>query len=315
MRVHYSPNLVVLGGTGFIGRHFVPFARAAGWHVRALTRNGTPASSLDGVDWVRGTLDDVSVWPRLLIPGCVVVNLGHAQRAATAEAVATTRRMVDACVRARVSRLVHCSSISVYGRASVGEIDERVRCRPVDDYGRNKLAVEEALFGPNSGGVEITVLRPAAVFGPGGAALRTMVSSLLHGSRWKNYLRSSLFGRRHMHLVPVSKVVSALSFLSTVKSAVHGEVFNVTDDTEPLNNFRDVESLLIQVLEVSPYRLPRLPIPGWLLGLALYARGRGEIDPTCRYSSGKLHTLGFVHNSDFESELRTYIAHCRTSLE
>lgn len=309
------PTLVLLGGTGFIGRHFIPVAQSSGFKLRALTRSDGSQQDLCGVEWLRGDVSDSAVWARLLVPGCVVVNLAHAQKAANADSVAITRMMVDACMRAGVTRLVHCSSISVYGRSSVGTTDERARCEPVDDYGRQKLAVEKALFDVNTEVMEITVLRPAEVFGPGGAALRTLSTELAHGFRLKNYIRSSLFGHRHMHLVPVTKVVSALHFLCTVEKAVHGEIFNVADDTEPLNNFRDVEFLLMQALRVPAYRFPRLPLPSWILRLALYAKGRGEIDPSCYYSSEKLAAFGFEYNTDFESELRAFIAYCSTTLK
>jgi nucleoside-diphosphate-sugar epimerase len=301
-------KLVVLGGTGFVGSHFISAARAGGWDVRALTRGGRSVSGPDGVEWVQGDIQDPSVWQKLLIPDCVVVNLVHAQHVAGPDAAAATRYMVQTCAQAGVSRLVHCSSISVYGRAAVGHVDERTPCRPVDDYGRHKLAVEQALFELGVGGMQITVLRPTAVFGAGGAALRSLAASLAQNSSLTNYLRSSLFGYRQMHLVPVSVVASALSFLCEVGRDIHGEVFIVSDDAESLNNFRDVEGLLMQALKVPAYRLPRLDVSRWLLSLMLRAKGRGEIDSTCTYSMEKLYALGFVRDGNFDSALRAYVA-------
>jgi len=306
--------LVVLGGTGFIGGHFLSEALACGWSVRALTRSER-LTAVEGLQWVRGDMRDPAVWQTLLVRGCVVVNLAHAQKAVDADAVATTSRFLEACARAGATRMVHCSSASVFGRAAMGDIDERTRCEPLSAYGRHKLAVEEVLFDSDAGAMEITVLRPTAVFGPGGAALRTLATSLAHGSRLQNYLRSSLFGHRRMHLVPVGKVVSALSFLCTIERRIHREVFIVGDDVEPLNNFRDVESLLMTALGVPAYSLPRLPVPSWLFRLALYARGRDETDPNCRYSSKKLCDFGFANKGGFESALRDYIALCSAELK
>jgi len=309
-----TPSLVVLGGTGFIGRHFIRAAQASGWGLRALTRGVRLGSGFDDVEWVLGDIHAPSIWQKLLSPGCVVVNLAHTQQVAGADAAAATRLMVRACAQMGVSRLVHCSSISVFGRASVGIVDELTSCRPLDDYAWHKLAVERALFEPDAGEMQITVLRPTAVFGEGGGALRSLALSLKQDSRVTNYLRSSLFGHRRMHLVPVAKVISALRFLCDLEARIHGEVFIVSDDSEPSNNFRNVEALLMQGLKVPAYCLPRPAIPYWILRLALRARGRGEIDPTCSYSMEKLHALGFVHNGDFELSLRDYVTRCSEEL-
>jgi nucleoside-diphosphate-sugar epimerase len=309
-----SPPLVVTGASGFIGRHFLAAAAAAGTPVRALTRGRqAPPAGADGaaprsIAWITGDLDDASVWARLLLPGCSVVNLAYAQVAATDAAVAAARAMVEACAAAGVARIVHCSTISVFGRTAGGLIDETTPCRPVDAYGRQKLAIEEALLAADRGACELAILRPAAVFGAGGQALRTLVGSLAGGSPLANYARASLFGRRAMHLVPVETVVAALLFLCARREALHGEVFIVAEDDDPLNNFRDVERALRAALHRPDRRLPPLPLPSGLLGALLRLRGRSELDPYCRYSSAKLRALGFVPPLSFAAALAAQAA-------
>ncbi|PKO85208.1 MAG: nucleoside-diphosphate sugar epimerase, partial [Betaproteobacteria bacterium HGW-Betaproteobacteria-12] len=146
-------------------------------------------------------------------------------------------------------------------------------------------------------------LRPAAVFGAGGQALRTLVASLRNGSRLANYARASLFGRRAMHLVPVETVVAALLFLCARREALHGEVFIVAEDDAPLNNFRDVERALLAALHRPDYPLPPLPLPAGLLAALLRLRGRSELDPHCRYSAAKLRAQGFAPPVAFAAAL------------
>jgi len=312
-----TPPLVVTGASGFIGRHFLAAAAAAGTPVRALTRGrqGPPAGVAEGaVEWVFGDLDDPSVWQRLLVEGCTVVNLAYAQVAATEAAVAAARAMAAACAAAGVARIIHCSTISVFGRTAGGVIDETTPCHPVDDYGRQKLAIEEALRTADRGACELAILRPAAVFGAGGQALRTLVGSLAGGSRLANYARASLFGRRAMHLVPVETVVAALLFLCARREALHGELFIVAEDDDPLNNFRDVERTLMSALGVADYPLPPLPLPAGVLASLLRARGRSEIDPYCRYSAAKLRGAGFVPPIGFADALRAFAAQAAAQL-
>lgn len=300
------PPLVVTGAGGFIGRHFLAAAAATGTQVRALTRGRQvpPGGVADGaVEWIIGDLDDPSIWQHLLVPGCTVVNLAYAQVATTEAAVAAAREMVESCARAGVARLVHCSTISVFGRTQGGIIDETTPCNPVDDYGMQKLAIEHALRAADRGTCDLAILRPAAVFGAGGQALRTLVASLRNGLRLANYARASLFGRRAMHLVPVETVIAALLFLCARREALHGEVFIVAEDDEPLNNFRDVERALLAALHRPDYPLPPLPLQAGLLGALLRLRGRSEVDPHCSYSSAKLRALGFIPPVAFAAAL------------
>jgi nucleoside-diphosphate-sugar epimerase len=74
------------------------------------------------------------------------------------------RRLAEACSAAGVSRLVHISSFSVYGDAA--EIDAGTRPDPSSDYGRSKLAGDEALMRSAGSGLEAIVVRFPAIVDP-----------------------------------------------------------------------------------------------------------------------------------------------------
>jgi nucleoside-diphosphate-sugar epimerase len=191
-------------------------------------------------------------------------------------------------------------------------IDENTPCCPIDDYGRQKLMIEHTLRDTPAGNTEIAILRPAAVFGVGGQALLTLRDSLAKGPRLVSYGRSSLFGRRRMHLVPVETVVAALWFLCTVAGPLDREVFIVAEDDDPFNNFRDVEKILMAALHQPGYPLPPVPLPSVVLKGMLLAKGRSEIDPCCRYSMAKLRAWGFVPPIGLATALHAYAEHCCT---
>lgn len=300
-------TLVLTGASGFIGRHLLNKIAASGQRVRALTRTPRGAGPAEGgVDWVVGDISAPDTWNRLVEPGCTVVNLAYSQEAATATAISATREMVAACAAARTSRLVHCSSISVYGRAAGTTHTEASPCNPVDEYGRLKAAVEQVLFDSVRGRFELTVLRPAAVFGRGGQALVSLCDELVGGSRLVNYCRSSLFGRRNMHLLPVETVVAAIRFLCEIPKPLDNEVFIVSDDDDPLNNFRDVERILMEELRIARYAAPRIRLPRFLLESLLRMRGRSEIDTRTAYCCDKLLSWGFSKPIAFEAALRSF---------
>lgn len=301
-------RFAVTGGTGFIGRHLLNSLGKEGSQVRALTRRPPGGRAHhDTVEWVTGNMADSGAWQRLVEPGCTVINLAYSYATVAKVAIDETRKMVDACVAGSVRRLVHCSTVSVYGRNEETRLTETSECKPLNEYGRIKLAVEQTLLERAAGRFEVVILRPTAVFGDGGQTMVKMLNDLLHGARLNNYLRSSLFGRRRTHLVPVETVVAALKYLSGIELASMNETFIVSDDDDPLNNFRDVETILMEELGISRYRIAAFHIPRQILELALALKGRASIDTLTEYRCDKLIRSGFQKPVSFEVALRRHI--------
>ncbi|TMG74043.1 MAG: NAD-dependent epimerase/dehydratase family protein [Betaproteobacteria bacterium] len=170
-------RILVTGASGFVGavlcREFV----ARGHAVRAaVRREGTPGAAPPQLRQVR--IPDIAAEfdRRALLDGVdVVVHLAAiAHRSAGSEA--ELRRVnVDGTVRLAqaaagfVRRFVFLSSVKVHGEDSgggaYGEADAQ---RPEDSYGRTKLEAERALTGIAArGGMELVLIRPPLVYGPG----------------------------------------------------------------------------------------------------------------------------------------------------
>lgn len=305
-----TSKIVLTGATGFIGQHFL--RAVSDRAVSALTRGPMGHSFSSGnVKWVTGDLGLSSSWQSLVEPGSTVINLAYPGSMSLEQSVTAAGTMVRACAEAKAARLIHCSTVSVYGRTSGGRIDESTPCNPMDEYGRKKLAIEDAIRDADSGTCEVAILRPAAVFGAGGQNLTALVNSLRRGSVLANYLRASLFGRRKMHLVPVQTVVSALLFLADCEQSLSGQIFNISEDDDAINNYRDVERVLIETLDLPDRYWPVLPVSSTVLKVLLQMRGRSELDPHCVYQSDKICRLGFVHPIDFEEALRSFAMNYR----
>jgi nucleoside-diphosphate-sugar epimerase len=75
-------------------------------------------------------------------------------------------RIVAAARRAGVRRIVHVSTADVYGPDHFARINEKTRLRPVHAYERLEQR-EEAWLLDASNDMEVVVIRPARVFGPG----------------------------------------------------------------------------------------------------------------------------------------------------
>jgi len=306
-----ASRIVLTGATGFIGQHLLRVVR--GREVFALTRDMDGGPRVSGnIKWVVGDVGSATSWQSLLVPGCTVINLAYPGELSLEQSISAAQVMVSSCAEAPAARLIHCSTVSVYGRTSGGFIDESMLCNPQDEYGYKKLAIEEAIRTANAGACEVVILRPAAVFGIGGQNLVTLVNTLCRGPSLANYLRLSLFGRRKMHLVPVQTVVDALLFLANYEHSIAGQVLNIADDGHMLNNFQDVERILREALELPARRFPPLPVPSVLLRALLRLRGRSELDPNCSYRAEKIDQMGFVRSIEFGEALRSFAMQCKS---
>jgi nucleoside-diphosphate-sugar epimerase len=146
------------------------------------------------------------------------------------------------------------------------------------------------------------------VLGAGGEQLKRLAADITGGARWKNYLKSCLFGRRRMNLVPVENVVAAIIFLIGHPAPFGGSTFIVSNDDDPKNNFVDVEKFLMDALGVKRYRLPRLPLPSVLLKWLLVSLGRNLVDPRCDFSPYRLREAGFKPPVGLDTALSEYAA-------
>ncbi|MCD0485141.1 NAD(P)-dependent oxidoreductase [Streptacidiphilus sp. ASG 303] len=192
--------VVVLGATGFVGRHVCRAFAAAGARVVGVARNAPPSG-----DAFRPVLLDLAEagpgrLARLLADerAEVVVNAAGAVWGVTEEQlragnVELTRRLVDAVAASgRRPRLVHLGSVHEYGRVAprVG-ITEDLVPDPVNPYGRSKLLGSQAVLGAARDGlVDAVVLRVVNVYGPDAP-------------------RGSLLGMIACHLAAVSRARAA----------------------------------------------------------------------------------------------------------
>jgi uncharacterized protein YbjT (DUF2867 family) len=148
---------LVLGGSGFVGRHLVARLAAGGRRVIVPTRKRERAKHLillPTVDVVEADVHDDAVLARLARRASVVVNLVgilHEPRRGEFERVHVelARKLVAACGAAGVSRLIHMSALNA---------DPKGPSR----YLRSKGEAEAIVA---ASGLAWTIFRPSVIFG------------------------------------------------------------------------------------------------------------------------------------------------------
>ncbi len=165
-------SVLVTGATGFVGSHLVEVLAEAGVGVRALVRRTSRTAALEalGVERVEGALEDPASMARAAAGTDVVFHLAALTRARNRDeffrANAEGARSAARAAAEAGARLVFLSSLAAAGPSPDGRrVVESDPPRPITQYGRSKLAGEEACNSVG-GALEVVVLRAPAVYGP-----------------------------------------------------------------------------------------------------------------------------------------------------
>jgi len=163
-----SRSVSVTGATGFVGAHLVEAFRERGWSVRAIVRPGSRKPLPDGVERREAGLEPTAL--ASAIAGCDAVVHSAAMIRARDERelmrvnVEGTRAAVDAA-NAAGARLIFISSQAAIGAGTpAAPAREDDSPRPVNAYGRSKLAAEDVVRARAA--TAWTILRPSSVYGP-----------------------------------------------------------------------------------------------------------------------------------------------------
>jgi len=264
---------VVSGSSGFIGSHLVDALLARGATVRALVRDGSAADALDPrvERSVVDLLDSRSVREATAWEGAThVFHLaGVTKRRTLAQfrdgnVVPTANLLAAAVARGRGAppRVVLVSSQAAAGPAVSANrpVREDDPPRPIEAYGVSKLEAEHAAR-LHEGSLPITIVRPAAVYGP----------------RDGDFLRAFRLATRAiaLHAIPrdhafsivhVADAVHALLLAAEHPAAV-GRTYFVANE-RPIS-WRELYAEMARAAGVSPRLEVRLPLPAIALaGLA-----------------------------------------------
>lgn len=203
-------NVLVTGGTGFVGREVIRQLLPTGHRVRLLVRhpqaqNQAGVSGRDSVDLVAGAVTDASSMPAALQGIDAVIHLvgiisevgGNTFEAVHARGTAA---LVAAAATAGVRRFVHMSALGT-------------RPNAVARYHQTKWAGEEAV---RSSGIPWTILRPSLIYGPGDQS----VNFFERMSRWSPILPVMGPGRTRLQPVSVEAVAQAFVRALTLPDAI-----------------------------------------------------------------------------------------------
>lgn len=270
-----SSHTLVTGADGFVGTALCAHLRDAGHLVRRATRKRTAEDTV-----AMGDISSDTDWRQLLQNCSIVVHLAarvHVMQDTSADPlsefrktnVAATLKLAQHAAAAGVSRFVYVSSIKVNGESTSAEhrFTEESSAAPEDAYSISKLEAEIGLWEiAQATGMEVVVLRPPLVYGPGvGANFLRLMRAIDKG--WPLPLGCI---RNQRSLVFLGNLVDAIQ-ACTYNPAAAGRTFLVSDGTDLST------PALVHGLAKPLGRAPvLLPIPVALLKLAGKVLGKGD---------------------------------------
>ena len=195
---HIDCNVVlVTGASGFVGRAVIArLAEDSQYRVRSAFRKLPFETEARAEAYQTGDLGQDAGWSEALVGADVVIHCAarvHVIHDAEVDPLVAYRRsnvegtlhLARAAVRAGCRRLVFVSSIKVNGESTEAghPFSEESPPVPCDPYGVSKLEAEQGLFAlAAETGLEVVVVRPPLVYGPGVKAnFRSMMGWMLRG--------------------------------------------------------------------------------------------------------------------------------------
>lgn len=190
-------NVLVTGAGGFIGRVLCPALVGHGHTVTRILRSGSrnERSHYRATGVIFAEIDSTTDWSEKFVGTEVIVHLAAMVHVMQPKAEAMLEafrevnvegsvRLVEAAAAAGVRRVIYLSSIKVNGEETFGQPFAADHApAPVDAYAMSKCEAEQRLREVEADtGIEIVVIRPPLVYGPGVKGnLRRLADALERG--------------------------------------------------------------------------------------------------------------------------------------
>jgi dTDP-6-deoxy-L-talose 4-dehydrogenase [NAD(P)+] len=224
---------LLLGATGFVGRHVVPAFEAAGWTVLQVARTAPEPEppGFAAMDLSQEPPGRIAALIDAQRPDVVINGIGSIWGATDADMPTrctepTLRLLAGLRSATHRPRLVHLGSVLEYGPTPPGANVGAASGPPATVYGATKLAATEAVLAADAAGeADAIVLRIANAAGPGTprVSLLGRVAEQLSAVDATEVRLTRLTG--HRDYVDVRDVADAV--LAAARSGVTGAVLDI----------------------------------------------------------------------------------------
>lgn len=224
---------LVTGATGFTGSALCARLVQDGWDVAAFVRPSSRKDHLEklGVHCIENDITDADSVHNTFPDTDVVFHIAAAYRAEHVDEsmfervnVDATRILLEEASRRGVNRFVHCSTVGVQGEIEDPPAAEDYRLKPGDHYQESKLAGEQVALEYAKNGLDVSVVRPVGIYGPGDTRFLKLFKPVSKG-----YFLMIGSGNSLYHMTFIDDLVQGFILAATRDEAV-GEVFTIAGE-------------------------------------------------------------------------------------
>jgi nucleoside-diphosphate-sugar epimerase len=277
-------TVLVTGATGFVGSAVARTLLAEGCTVIGLVRSKAKGAELSaaGARTVVGDMLEPSTYEHLVadadaivhaaqLRACGRVSAGQVRRMKHANSV-MTGALAESC-RAAGKRFVYTGGCFVYGDHGSNWISESTPLAP-SPLGEADAIELARLRELHQKGLDVVVLSPGFVYGPGGN-----FKAAFYDQARKGRLRCIGAGDNYWSCVHVDDLAAA--YAAALAHAEPGEEYNIVDDS-PLS----LSSFVDQIAAMMGGKR-RANLPRWVAALAVGAPAIASLTTSYRVDNGK----------------------------
>ena len=295
-------TVLITGASGLVGTHVLDALRARGERPRALVReHARGVVEAFGAEPFVGDVTDAITWQRAaagvraIIHAAALVASHDSFEEFTRVNLGGTRLALEAARRTG-ARLIHISTVAVYGRAAVYKAGEQGVTKdypfqplPAKDfYARSKRAAEQLVQQEAARGVSVIAIRPNVIYGERDLLFtRRLIANLRRG-----FLPQIGPGTNHLSCVYAGNVASAILAALDAPAQPGFRAYNVTRDAPPLLTQQEFFAAFAEALGVRPFRV-RVPVPLIRIGVAAWSVLTRLLKPG-RYSALGNSAMSFI---------------------
>jgi nucleoside-diphosphate-sugar epimerase len=262
-------KVMVLGGTGFIGRHLVERLANNGFDVvipvrKESKRESLPTGSVQVVEadlLQPGSLDGLMEGVDTVFHLAAIRGSGWSfgDEDVYRVNVGITRNLMEAAASQPVRHCVYVSSVSIYGHLRGVLVGEEYPCSPVTRYGQTKYESEKLVKEfQRRGKISSTIIRPVITYGPGDTW--GMVAKLISLINSNKYLTIG-DGENRVHLIYIDDLIDGL-MLTLNNPSARGKTYILAGE-EPVT----INRLVGIISAALGRRVINLHIPTWFAKL------------------------------------------------
>ena len=230
-------NLLVIGGTGFIGYHILKNARKFKWNLTSISRKTAKKDRfIKGVKYLKlDILNKDEIRKKIVDDFQYVINLAGASSGAFSklkndeiykDQLKGSKNIIDFFIKKKIEKFIQIGSSAEYGSLKTPHHEKKI-CKPISSYGKSKLKITKYII--KSYKIFLTpiiVVRLFQVYGEK-QNINKIIPFIIYNcaSKKKFNLTKGTQLRDFCHIDDIIKAIFIL--LKSKSKKINGEIFNV----------------------------------------------------------------------------------------